>query len=131
MNQTIAKNISTRTAIAEWHAWMMRCKSPTTANGFFAVAMRFATDAKRLSVGLKVTMTTASGVTVPGTVSDIASAPVPAVNAAARVALTLPDDSGYILVAVTADTPLTPGDQLSGSFVISEQTLAQRLMSGL
>lgn len=49
MNSTYQKSISNRTAIAQWHEWMMRTKSPSTAEGFFAVAMRFATDSKRLT----------------------------------------------------------------------------------
>jgi len=88
-------------------------------------------NAKQLVIGQRVTITTGNNNQVDGTLTQIEAAPVPASNASSRVALTLPSNDGFVLVSVTADAPLTPGDGLSATFTISEQTLAQKLMSGL
>jgi hypothetical protein len=88
-------------------------------------------DARQLLMGQQVTIVTGTGERVAGSVSAIETAPVPPAVASSRVAVTLASDAGFVLVSVDAASPLTPGDGLSATFTISEETLAQKLMSGL
>ena len=94
----------------------------------------FAVDesyARQLLVGQQVTILTGTGERIAGRIAGIEAAPVPANIASSRVAVTLSNEAGFVLVSVDAVSPLIPGDGLSATFIILEETLAQKLMSGL
>ena len=98
------------------------------ANALVAVDERGAADVR---AGQQVSLVAANGGEQPATVLAVASSPIPAADASARVGLSLPNGSAYVLVSVAAASPLTAGDSLSVVIVTSQQTLAQRLVSGL
>ena len=88
-------------------------------------------DARQLLIGQQVTIVTGTGERIAGRITAIETAPVPAAIASSRVAVTISSDTGFVLVSVDAAAALSPGDGLSSTFTISEESLAQKLMSGL
>ena len=83
-----------------------------------------------LRVGQEVTLGTADGATVQGSISAIAVAPIPAANASARLSLPLPAGAPMVMITVTPAAALPPGAELTAEFIISKQTLAARLLAG-
>lgn len=59
---------------------------------------------------------------------DSISAPVTAEQAGARIGLTLPDDTTYVMVGVALNTPMVPGTATSATVVLSEGTVLTRLL---
>ncbi|MEI6621279.1 MAG: HlyD family efflux transporter periplasmic adaptor subunit [Actinomycetes bacterium] len=84
-------------------------------------------DSAGMEVGQKVNLT-AAGKTGTGTLTTVDSAPTPGLAAAEELAIEPPSQTQVIMVTVTADPPLRPGDAVSAQIVLSERTLLSRLL---
>lgn len=82
-----------------------------------------------IAVGQSVTLYFGAGSTATGRVTDIDTAPMPATVADTSLAMSSPQsDEPVIMVTVTADTEVPPGEAVAAEVIQSERSLLEALL---